>query len=201
MPERAHITSVEALEDFRASLIVYVSKARPALEEVGSEVLRMRMWLQNDQRTHWEGQVRRRTKELQIAQQAQFSARIANLRDGSDAENMAVMRAKRALEEAEAKLRRVKQWSRDFDSRIEPLAKQLDHLRNVLTLDMPHAAAYLAQTIKTLADYAGLALAEPPANPSQPSDPNAAGAETAAQSDASSPPASGNPPTTPGGQP
>ena len=32
MPQSAHVTSVDALEAFRSSLIVYMSKARPALE-------------------------------------------------------------------------------------------------------------------------------------------------------------------------
>ncbi len=78
MPQKAHVTSVEALEAFRSSLIVYVSKARPTLEEVTADVLRTRLWLETEQRTHWEGQVRRRAKELEQAQAALFSARISN---------------------------------------------------------------------------------------------------------------------------
>ncbi len=42
MPERAHVTSVDALESFRANLIIYLSKARPTLEEVSADVQRMR---------------------------------------------------------------------------------------------------------------------------------------------------------------
>ena len=64
MPDQAHVTSLEALEKFRATLLTYISKARPALEEVSGDILRTRMWLENDQRTHWEGQMRRRSKEL-----------------------------------------------------------------------------------------------------------------------------------------
>jgi hypothetical protein len=172
MPERAHITSLEALESFRASLIVYVSKARPTLEEVSSDVLRLRDWLQYRQRTYWENQVRRRAKELHQAQQALFSAKLTNLREVTDAEQLAVHRARRALEEAEMKLKRVKQWSRQFDSRIEPLAKQLDLLFNILTVDMPQATAYLAQAIKTLTQYAGIAPAQEASGPGQLGAPN-----------------------------
>ena len=125
MPERAHVTSLEALESFRANLILYVSKARPTLEEVSADVVRTRLWLQNDQRTHWENQVRRRAKALEQAQEALSSARMSHLRDARAAEQMAVHRAKRALEEAEAKLKKLKQWNREFDSRVEPLVKQL----------------------------------------------------------------------------
>src|ERR1041385_62452 len=90
MPERAHVTSLDALESFRASLILYVSKARPTLEEVSADVVRTRLWLQNDQRMHWENQVRRRAKALEQAQEALSSARMSHLREASAAEQMAV---------------------------------------------------------------------------------------------------------------
>ena len=52
MPDRAHVTSVDALEAFRSSLIVYLSKARPTLEEVSSDVQRMRSWLEGEKRLY-----------------------------------------------------------------------------------------------------------------------------------------------------
>src|SRR3954447_4370474 len=110
MPERANVTSVDALKAFRSNLIVYVSKARPTLEEVTGDVMRTRLWLESDRRGYWEAQVRRRTKELERAQQAVFGAGLSKLREVSMAEKMAVRKAKAALEEAEAKLKRVKQW-------------------------------------------------------------------------------------------
>ena len=57
MAEHAQVTSVEAIESFRASLLVFLSKVRPTLEEVSDEVLRLQFWLQNDQRRHWEKRV------------------------------------------------------------------------------------------------------------------------------------------------
>src|SRR5262245_23495094 len=170
MAERAHVTSVEALESFRATLIVYLSKARPTLEDVSADILRTRMWLQNDQRMHWETEVRRRTKQLEQAQQALSSARVSDFRDHISTEQMAVQRARRALEEAETKLKRVKWWNREFDSRVQPLAKQLDKLHTVLSHDMVQASAYLTEAVNTLTDYAGIApaTAAPAAAPAEP---------------------------------
>lgn len=165
MPQRAHITSVEALETFRSQLIVYVSKARPTLEEVSSEVLRLRLWLQNEQRTHWEGMVRRRTKELEQAQAALFSARISILQEETSVEQMAYHRAKRALEEAHGKLRTLKNWTREFDSRADPLVKQTEKLHTVLANDMVKAVAYLTEAINTLAAYSEV---KPPSAPQAP---------------------------------
>src|SRR5438045_9526834 len=128
MPDRAHVASLEAIESFRTSLILYASKARPALEDVSADVLRVRLWLEDEQRMHWENQVRRRTKALEQAQQALSSARMSNLREASTTEQMAVRKARAALEEAEAKLKLLKYWKREFDSRVEPLVKQLEKL-------------------------------------------------------------------------
>src|ERR1051325_7779255 len=123
MAERAHVTSSATIESFRSSLITYLSKARPILEDACDEVLRTREWLQNDRRLHWENQVRLRARKLEEAQQAVFSARLSDLREVSTAEQAAVQRAKRALAEAEEKLRLVKRWSLEFDHRVQPLVK------------------------------------------------------------------------------
>ena len=59
MAERAQVTSVEAVESFRASLVVFLKRARVALEEACDEILRARAWVQDDRRPHWQ-------KEMQI---------------------------------------------------------------------------------------------------------------------------------------
>lgn len=173
MPDKAHVTSVDAIEAFRSDLVVYVSKARPTLEEVTAEVVRTRSWLQNEQRTFWESQVRRRAKDLEQAQAALFSARLSNLRDESAAEQMAFHRAKRALEEAETKLRTLKHWTREFDNRVDPLVKQTEKLHTVLANDMVKAVASLTESIKSLAAYAeaGPPPEASPATASKPSEP------------------------------
>jgi hypothetical protein len=165
MPERAHVTSVDALESFRSSLILYVSKARPALDEVSAEVVRTRMWLEDEQRLHWENEARRCRRALDEAQQALFSARLSTFRDETSAEQMAVHRTKRASDDAQDKLSVLKKWNRDFDNRVEPLLKQMDKLQTVLAHDMVLAIAFLTQAITTLRAYAS--IAPPTAAPGQ----------------------------------
>ena len=161
MPDRAHVTSVDALEAFRASLIVYLTKARSTLEEVSADVQRLRGWLGGEQRTHWENEVRCRGEALKEAQQALFSAKLSTIREAGSVEQLMVQRAKRALEEADAKLRLVKQWDRVFDNQSGPLVKQMEKLHTVLTNDMVQAVAFLAQAVTTLHSYAE--VAPPPA--------------------------------------
>ena len=177
MPERAKVTSVEAIESFRTRLIVYLSKARPTLEEVSTDMLRMRLWLENEQRLHWEGEARRRKRALEEAQQAVFSANLSRLREVSVAEQTTLHKAKRAYEEAEGKLRVIKQWDRAFENRTEPLARQLEKLATILSNDMVKAVAYLGQTVKTLEAYSSLAAPSALADQVQPGVPGV-GAET-----------------------
>jgi len=154
MPEQAKITSIDAIEAFRSNLIVYIGKARPTLDEVAVEVMRVRNWLQNDQRIHWDGQIKRWTKALETAKQELFSATIANLRETTSAEIMAVRRAERGLDDAQTKLRILKKWDRDFESHVATLVKQLEKMQSLLTNDLPVATAYLAETVKILNAYA-----------------------------------------------
>ncbi len=165
MPEQARVTSLEALEAFRSHLIVYLSQVRPVLEEVTSEVVRTRIWIESDRRTHWEHEIRRRQKELQEAQQALFSARLGTLRQQTSAEYLLVQRAKRQLEEADAKLRILKKWDREYDGRTQPPVKQMEKLHTVLSNDMVKAVASLTQTINTLAAYAEVKKPTSPETP------------------------------------
>src|SRR5512145_2755401 len=128
MSERAKVGSLEAIGAFRADLVVYIAQTRSALEEVSSDVMRTRLWLENDQRLFWEGEIRRRRRHLEEAQQAFFSARLSQFSDGVSLEQLAVQKARRALNEADTKLRIVKRWDRDFESTVQPLVKQMEKL-------------------------------------------------------------------------
>lgn len=179
MADGAHVSSIDALESFRANLIVFRSKARPALEEISAEILRTRLWLENDQRVYWENQVRRRALVLEEAKKELFSAQMSNLQDATTLEIMAVRRAERALDEAQGRLAVVKRWNREFGSRVEPLARQLEKLQSVLATDMPKAEHFLAQAVKTLDAYTSAPApsvtdnASPAANQPAPTGPEA----------------------------
>ncbi|NBV22148.1 MAG: hypothetical protein EBS05_09555 [Proteobacteria bacterium] len=156
MPEQARITSVEAVEVFRSDLLVYLEKARGAVEEVGEEVRRTRAWLQDDRAPYWVQQVRRRTMELQERQQELFTARLGKQQQNIQVQLVAVRRAEQALEEALGKVKSIKQWLRDFPVEIEPQARHAEMLRHVLVSDMGKAVVSLSQILDALHAYAAL---------------------------------------------
>src|SRR2546423_9167362 len=134
MEQRAQVTSVEAIEAFRSCLILFLSKARPTLEEVMNEVVRTRSWLQTDQRVYWEKEIKKKRRNLEQAQAELFSARVSNLTEASALQQMAVHRAQGAVQFAEDKLRLLKKWQRELDNRPHPLPKLSEQYTAFLSL-------------------------------------------------------------------
>jgi len=156
MATRSNVTSVEAIESFRASLILYQAKARATLEEIAAEITRTRNWIAGTQRAQWDGVAKRRRRELEEAQAALFGSKMSTIRKVTAAEQMAVTKAKRAVEEAENKLRVIKRWDQDFDNQTGPPTRQIEKLQAVLSDDLSRAIILLTQTVATLNAYAGM---------------------------------------------
>jgi chromosome segregation ATPase len=154
MATQAKVTSTEALEKFRAALIVFLTKSKRALDDSGDEVRRTRQWIEHDQTTHWQGEYRRRVKRLEQANQELMSARLSKQRSAIMAREMALNKAKNEVEEAEMKLGKLRRWAQNFESATDPIVKRIERLRQVLG-DLPKAITYLASIQKTLEDYAG----------------------------------------------
>jgi len=157
MAERAQVTSVEAVESFRASLIVFLKSARATLEEACDEILRARAWVQDDRRPHWTNEMRVRGRKLEEARAELFSARLSKFQESTALRLMAVQRAEHAIREGEAKLSVIKKWHRELENQTDPLLKQLNQLQGFLTTDMGRAVAHLAQVVRTLEAYASVA--------------------------------------------
>jgi len=165
MPDRAKVTSLEAIESFRAKLIIYRDKAGRVLDEVSDEVTRTRLWLEQDRIPHWQNQIRLRHRELEQRQQELFTAQLSGLLEASQVQQAAVQKARHALRDAEARLQVVKQWNRQYDQRVEPLGRQVEKFRHTLGTDLGHAVAWMNELLKTLSDYVELSHKAAPAPP------------------------------------
>src|SRR6266699_3535596 len=148
--QQAKVTSIDSIEQFRAALILFLTKARPTLEEVIAEVTRTKQWLQHDQLMNWEKEMKLRRRALEQAQAELFSARISTIQKASAAQQMAVQRAHRAIREAEDKLRLLKKWGRELENRSDPMVKEIEQLHGFISTDMTRAVSYLNEIIKSL---------------------------------------------------
>lgn len=165
MATEARVRSLDALESFRSSLIVFLTKARSSVAQVTEELRRTRAWLMNDQRVHWTEQCRKRARHLDQAKSELLTARRSNFVENVSTQELAVRRAKQALEEAEQKLANVKRWTRDLDRAAEPLERKLESLQHYLMQTLPEGVTQLGQLHRLLESYAETSAASsaPPA--------------------------------------
>lgn len=162
MSGQAQVGSIEALESFRSALVNYLAKAQPVVQEASADLRRLQLWLDTEQRLHWEQEVRRRARALEEAEQALLSARMSSFRGAIAHEQLLVHRARHALEEARTKLAHVRRWSRELQPRTESSLRQVDALDSLLSQDIARAIASLTETLRRLAAYAETRVDPPP---------------------------------------
>lgn len=153
MADQARISNLDAIESFRSALIVFISKTRQSLEMAQDSVKKTRAWLQTEQPFYWTTQIKARQKKLDQANAELMSARLSEFVDAPSVQQMAVRKAKIALEEAQAKLERTKAWARDYDRMVDPMSRKLDGLRDFIENDLGLAVAYLVEIQKILQAY------------------------------------------------
>ena len=161
MSGQAQVTSVEAIESFRAELVVYLAHMKPVLDEVTSEVLHTRSWLEDDRRRFWQQELRVRGRRLEDAKQELFNVSMSRMNEARSFQQMAVQRAQRDVQAVEDKLVVIKKWGRELDDRSAPLVKQMEQLHGFLGVEMAKAVAYLDQALKALDAYQSVAPPRP----------------------------------------
>jgi hypothetical protein len=166
MAEQAKVSSIDALEAFRADLIQYVGKAKVALEDAEGEVRRMRTWLDVDRTGYWSREMKLRVKKLEQAEAELYNATITRPTESHAFHKMAVLKARRSIEEAEEKIRVLKHWRQSFDNRAAPLLRQLDPMFFLVGQHLPKGIHALGESIKALQAYAEKTpIAKPAAAP------------------------------------
>ena len=166
MSDQARITSIDALESFRADLLQYVEKARIALEDAEGEVRRTRSWLEVDRTMYWAGQCKQWTKQLEQAEAELYNVALTRPQESHAFQKMAVLKARRKLELAEEKLRVVKHWRQTFENLSSPLLRQLDPMFFLVGRHLPKGIHVLGESIKAVQAYAEKApLIKPSASP------------------------------------
>ncbi|MCF7730527.1 MAG: hypothetical protein K9N23_02525 [Akkermansiaceae bacterium] len=154
MSNQARISSIDALEGFRADLIRYLDTARVALEDMTGEARRTRTWLDVDRTQYWTFQHKKTTKQLHQAEEELYSANLTNPQASNAIQKMAVARIRRKLDEIEAKLHAIKRWRQVYDNRTGPLIHQLEPMFAQVGQHLPKAVHTLTEFIKLLQAYA-----------------------------------------------
>src|SRR5262245_19010400 len=110
------VESIDALRLFRVALIKFKETAGTALCDAESDMQDMLKWLETEQLTHWQTQIRKRHDVLEKAREQLRSKRLFRDAAGripyASEEEKAVRLAQVRIEEAEQKLAAVKKYTR-----------------------------------------------------------------------------------------
>ena len=153
--------------------MIYLSKAQQAINEAGYDVKRTRQWVTMERRTFWEGEAKRRARQLDQAEQELYSARLAGDPGILATRKIVVKRAERLVEEARQKLRRIKKWGLEWDDLIGPHARKLETLRSLLDGDMGNAVSFLNNAVDSLTSYTAMKAPAAPDAPTTGAEPGA----------------------------
>jgi hypothetical protein len=168
----ARVESTDALRIFRAALVKFAEAADLALGDAESELHRTLMWLETEQDTFWQHQVRKWTEQVAIAkdrvrQKKLFKDSTGRMLSAID-EEKALAIAVRRLEEAQEKLTNTRRWARKLPKELHNYKGGVQRLATTVAVAIPAAVARLDKLGGLLEAYVSLAAGTPRADASAP---------------------------------
>ncbi|WP_337176643.1 hypothetical protein [Paludisphaera sp.] len=159
MSQDARVLSVQALRDFKGSMIKFVEEARGALSGVDMELRRMRDWLERDQLGYWQMQVKRRQEAVMNARSELAKRQIAakgnnSISDTEQKENLRI--AMQKLRVAEEKVALVKKLIPVMHHEIAEYKSCASPLGDHLSGGFEKSMGVLEKMVRSLEDYLAL---------------------------------------------
>lgn len=164
MSEAARVESIDALKHFRIALFKFIESANASLNNGESELRQMQNWLENEQYSHWKGQIHKRHTQVERCKEAIRMKRIfkdaAGRTPNAIDEEKALRIAMVQMEEAEAKFANTKKYSRVLTKEIEVYKGAAQRFATTVQVDLPSAVAMLDQMLASLEAYVSLNAAD-----------------------------------------
>jgi hypothetical protein len=157
MPEGARVDSLDALTLFKSALIKFQEAAQIALSDAEGEMNRVLLWVENDQQSHWQNQIRKcqemvvRCKEA-VRMKKVFKDATGRQQSAVDEEKALAVAVKK-LAEAEQKLAAVKRWQRQLQKEIGMYKGGVQRFVTTIESEIPHAAAHIETLLTKLDAY------------------------------------------------
>jgi hypothetical protein len=161
---KARVDSLDVLKSFRAALWKFSESASAALAEAEGEVHRMLVWLETEQLTYWQSQIRKRHETVEKCKEAYRQKTLfkdaAGTRSSGFDERKALEKAQRALTEAEEKHANVKRYVRVLQKELQNYTGAVQRFAGDVAMELPNAAAKLEKMEEQLERYVALAAPE-----------------------------------------
>jgi hypothetical protein len=160
MGEAARVDSVDVLKEFKIALWKFQEAATVALGDAESEMHRVLLWLETEQDSHWQHQIRKREELVGRCKEAVRMKKIFKDATGRQQsaieEEKALKIAMRNLEEAQRKLAMVRKWARQLPKEIEMYKGGVQRFATTVQSDIPVAAGHLDKLAQKLDAYISL---------------------------------------------
>ena len=163
----ARVDSINALKQFRASLVQFTQTAAVAVEEVDMEIQRTHTWLQQDRYRYWKTKLHNRSEAYvqakQVLNQRQlFERAVQGVPSSCVDERKALQVAEQRLRETEHTFQRVRSWIPQMEREMNDYKGGVKGLASAVQMDIPKALARLDRMVDSLEAYVVLAPPEAP---------------------------------------
>ncbi len=162
MAQGAKVESIEALKHLKLALIKFATTVKGSLADVESDLSRIVLWLDMEQASYWQQQIRKRTEWLTRCREALRHKTIFKDSTGSRQsvvdEEKAVRQAEALVAEAQQKLANCKRYSQMIQKESSLYKGKVQRLYNAVEIDLPNAAAKLEKMVQQLDAYVHLEL-------------------------------------------
>lgn len=161
---QARVESLDVLKAFKAALVKFIEAANLALVDAESDLNRTRLWVETEQTSFWNVQVRKRAEALARAEEALRMKKVfkdvTGARQSYVDEEKAVQKARRALEHAQQKLAATQGWRRRLEKVDNDFRGSVQRLATTVGADLPAAVARVENLLRTLEAYVAMGPAE-----------------------------------------
>lgn len=160
MAGSARLQSLQALQALHGSLAQFRLDATEALADTENGIRRLQEWL-DQQRKHWQQQVQHRNEEVARAKRDLEERKLAHF-GGHSEQEILLRKARKRLEEAEAKVERCRHWIHMLPQHVNEYLGPARALGGMLDAELVRAMATVAQKIELVTEYTSQGSVTPP---------------------------------------
>ena len=160
----ARVENIEAIKTFKRALWKFAEIANAALADAEADAAGVLRWLETEQRTHWQSNVRKAQELVARCDEALRHKKIFKDASGRTPsavdEEKALAKARRMLEHATERLENVRKYTPRVQREILLFKGQIQRLTTFVAAEIPTAAAKLDKIVEALEAYVNLAPAD-----------------------------------------
>lgn len=163
MPQ-VKVDSIDALRAFKVAIIKFIESANAAMGDAESDGSRTLNWLENEQRSYWQSQIRKRHDMVEKCKEAVRMKKLYKDSSGKPQsaveEEKALRLAQQRFAEAEQKAMNVKRSIPRLQKEIQMYAGGVQRFAGTVQQELPAAASKLEDLVRHLEEYVGFGPTE-----------------------------------------